>query len=563
MDAKQLWQAALERIRQRISPGAYTTWFNDTAGVRIERSQLVVGVPNVFASEHLTQRFAEIARVAVSEVLGRSAQITFVVAPPAPAASASAVTPARASAGMGTQRSASRRTTTSGRATQPPTRSRSARTTSATPRRVQQAAATLDPPRAPAAGTRAGRGRASQRPEWVAQPALDGFSAFSRPSAVSSEQATKAEPPQHQEAPDEPQRAPTPVRRVTPALFDATSPHSLNPRHVFETFVVGTANRLAYAAAQVVADAPGEQYNPLLIYGDVGLGKTHLLHAIGHRSRQAGLSVAYVTAERFTNEIIEAIRQRTTDEFRRRYRAVDVLLVDDVEFIAGKDSTEEEFFHTFNALHEANKQIVLSSDRVPQAMRQLHDRLRSRFEWGLVADIHPPDFEQRLEILRVKAQAHPVPVSDDVLVQLARPECANIRTLEGTLTRVIAYAEMLGQPLDVRLLPLALGPLASEQTQSYAPLTGEDVLLVVAQHYGVSVEVLRSKSRKRQVSWARQVAMYILRHETDASLLQIGMQLGGRDHTTVMHGYTCVSTALAHDPQARAEIEAIQASLRR
>src|SRR5258707_766092 len=228
-----------------------------------------------------------------------------------------------------------------------------------------------------------------------------------------------------------------PARRA-PVPLAQQAIHELHPRYLFEAYIVGDANRLAYAAALEVASAPGETYNPLFLYGGVGLGKTHLLHAIGHYARAAGRTVAYVTAERFTNEIIEAIRLRTTDAFRLRFRAVDVLLVDDVQFIAGKESTEEEFFHTFNTLHESNKQIVLSSDRVPSAMHHLHDRLRSRFQWGLIADIQQPDYEQRIEILRAKAAAMQLRLPEDVLVYLARPECENIRALEGALNRVVA-----------------------------------------------------------------------------------------------------------------------------
>ncbi len=357
------------------------------------------------------------------------------------------------------------------------------------------------------------------------------------------------------------------LRRTTPLIHTATvesaeitGPLSdLHPRYVFETFIVGTANRLAYAAAEEVARAPGERYNPLLIYGGVGLGKTHLLHAIGHRARAAGRVVTYVTAERFTNEIIEAIRQRTTNEFRRRYRAVDVLLVDDVQFIAGRDSTEEEFFHTFNALHEANKQIVLTSDRIPQAMRHLHDRLRSRFAWGLMADIHPPDFAHRLEILRAKAVSKRLNVAEDVLAYLARPDCESIRALEGLLTRAVAHAQMLGEPLDVSLARRILTPIAGESSAS-RKIGVEEVLAAVADHFGVRVDVLRGKSREHQVAWARQIAMYLLREETAISLHQIGDQLGGRDHTTIMHGCARVTQALK-DPRTTQDLAAIRAAL--
>ena len=348
VDARHIWQAALERIAQRVSAGAYTTWFRGTVALNLAQDTLVVGVTNTFACEHLRQRFLDVTRAAVSEALGRAAEVAFVLrdhhAPPA------ATGPAQSSS-------------------------------SPTPAQTSHTSHTSPPARRPA------RTRATA---WTARQSAAVARARSRPADGSEPDAAQSPLPLAQ-----PGRQPEAARALhpTPMLMPDASgvSHELNPRYVFETFVVGVTNQLAYAAAQQVAATPGESYNPLLIYGGVGLGKTHLLHAIGHSARARGLSVAYVTAERFTNEIIGAIRSRTTDLFRARYRAVDMLLVDDVQFIAGKESTEEEFFHTFNALHEANKQIVLTSDCVPQAMRHLHDRLRSRFAWGLIADIQPPD----------------------------------------------------------------------------------------------------------------------------------------------------------------------------
>ena len=336
-------------------------------------------------------------------------------------------------------------------------------------------------------------------------------------------------------------------------------PGDLHPRYAFDNFVVGQANQLAFAAAQEIANHPGEQYNPLLICGGPGLGKTHLLQAIGHYTEQRGLAITYVTAERFANEITLAIRQQLTDEFRARYRAADVLLVDDIQFIAGKEATEEEFFHTFNALHDAGKQIVLTSDRMPRAMSHLHARLRSRFQWGLIADIDVPSFEHRLSILRAKASLMPVIIPDEVLVCLARPACESVRALEGSLNRVVASAQILGRPLDTRLAAWTLDPLASDRA-ARAP---DDVIAAVARYFGLAVAALQSASRERAIAWARQVAMYMLREETSASLFRIGQQLGGRDHTTVLHGCQRVGQALAQDDLARADISAIRAALRR
>ncbi|HST90430.1 MAG TPA: chromosomal replication initiator protein DnaA [Ktedonobacterales bacterium] len=520
MDARQVWQAALERVRRRVSPGAFTTWFGGTAGLELAGGRLVVAAPSAFAAEHLRQRFGEQARVAVSEAMGRSAEIAFVVrpapAPPLDAGSPRPLTPGRRVArGSGGAQVA------------------------------QQVAFAVEPRPAPIGGSRQRTARA-RLTAGTMQPPLVPLSPRSTPHPQAS--------------------APVPREQNAPAVEARTESHpedapaDAHPRYDFATFVVGTANRLAYAAAQQVADAPGADYNPLLIYGGVGLGKTHLLHAIGHTAAQHGLAVAYVTAERFTNEIIEAIRLRTTEAFRARYRVVDVLLVDDIQFIAGKESTEEEFFHTFNTLHEANKQIVLTSDRVPRAMHHLHDRLRSRFEWGLIADIQPPDEEHRLAILRAKAAGLRIPIGEDALAVLARPECESIRALEGTLNRVLAHARMLGQPPNARLVEQALAPLAAERVDRQ--LECGEVLAAVARHFDLRMEALAGKSRERGVAWARQVAMYLLRQETPASLLRIGRELGGRDHTTVMHGCAKVSEELARNARAREDVAAVRALLR-
>lgn len=523
MDASHVWQAALDRIRVRISPGAFAAWFRDTLGVDLRDGLLTVGVSNAFASEHLRQRFQEIARIAASEVVGQSTQISFAVRPLLEGAGGASACPPAA---RPTRRGSSAVRATSAARTPPP------------------AAHGLIGASGPLA-SQASRTRGAT-PRQATQPPLPQLGMVSGPTLPSA-------PPAVLERAAEPVAVPAP---------EALAEHSdLHPRYTFSTFVVGTSNRLAYAAAQEIAHAPGEQYNPLLLYGGVGLGKTHLLHAIGHFARGAGLAVAYVTAERFTNEIIEAIRLRTTDAFRRRYRAVDVLLVDDVQFIAGKDATEEEFFHTFNTLHESNKQIVLSSDCAPSAMHHLHDRLRSRFAWGLVADLHPPDFEHRLAILRAKVHARLMAVPEEVLVRLAEPPCESIRALEGALTRVVAQAQMLGQPLDAALVSRALEPITGEQA-AMRPVSCDEVLMSVARHFAIGLEALRGKTRERQVAWARQVAMYLLREVTPASLLQIGAALGGRDHTTVMHGCARVSAAVRQDAQARAEVDAIRASLR-
>ncbi len=277
----------------------------------------------------------------------------------------------------------------------------------------------------------------------------------------------------------------------------------------------------------------------------------------------SGLNVLYVTSEKFTNEIINAIRFQKTEEFRAKYRQIDILLVDDIQFIAGKESTEEEFFHTFNTLHSANKQIVVTSDRPPKAIHSLQDRLRSRFEWGLLADIQPPEYEHRLAILRSKAESLRFAVPSAVIEFIARPECSSVRELEGALNRVIAYATLHDAALSVNLAAQALGDIYSESRKSSANLTLAEVLEGVCAYYTVDMERMRGKQRDREIVWPRQVAMYLMRQETNASLLQIGAELGGRDHTTIMHGWEKVQSEIAANDRVRREVAAVLESLQR
>nr|BBH89495.1 chromosomal replication initiator protein DnaA [Thermosporothrix sp. COM3] len=335
----------------------------------------------------------------------------------------------------------------------------------------------------------------------------------------------------------------------------------LNPRYTFETFIVGNSNRLAHAASLAVAEAPGESYNPLFLYGGVGLGKTHLLHAIGHQGVRTGLAVLYVSSEQFTNEIINAIRYRTTEEFRAKYRSVDILLVDDIQFIAGKESTEEEFFHTFNSLHEMSKQIVICSDRPPKAIVSLEERLRSRFEWGLIADIQPPDLETRMAILRAKAEMLRYRVPDEVIAYIASRVQTNIRELEGCLNRLIAYQQLHRTELTLDIARAAMSSLDSDQREMQ--LSGQQIAQAVAHFYHVSFEAMCSKQRDKFIVKPRQVAMYLVRHETQTSLLEIGQLFGGRDHSTVLYACEKIEKALKNNSTLRQEIEAIREQLLR
>lgn len=331
----------------------------------------------------------------------------------------------------------------------------------------------------------------------------------------------------------------------------------LSERYQFSNFVVGSNNRLAHAASLAVADRPAKAYNPLFIHGGVGLGKTHLLHAIGNHCVQRGLLVAYVSSEDFTNDLVNAIRTQNTEGFRARYRTPDLLLIDDIQFIAGKESTQEEFFHTFNALHAAGKQIVLSSDRPPRSILTLEERLRSRFEGGLIVDVQPPDYETRLAILRETAEEKGSAIPDEVLDLIARRVQRNVRDLQGALTRVVAYAELSACALSLETAVAALQALAPQD----APLKLEDILAAVARHYSVSVAELQGKSRKKGIALARHVAMYLLREEASLSLPDIGQRLGGRDHTTVMHGCEKMRGHIEEDAELRRDVLNIKEAL--
>ncbi|MGB3715450.1 MAG: chromosomal replication initiator protein DnaA [Candidatus Promineifilaceae bacterium] len=341
------------------------------------------------------------------------------------------------------------------------------------------------------------------------------------------------------------------------SIVDSWSNGHLNQRYTFGTFVVGQSNRLAHAAALSVAEQPGSTYNPLFIYGGVGLGKTHLLHAIGHYCMEYGHKVCYVSSETFTNELIQSIRGQNMAEFRERYRTVDIMLIDDIQFIAGKESTQEELFHTFNELHSRGKQVVLSSDRPPKAMVTLEERLQSRFEWGLMADVQLPDIETRTAILRAKAESSGVDVPDEVLDTIAQHVRRSIRELEGALNKVIAYAQLTGSTIDSKLVNMALSELLYHPEE----ITPEHVINTVAGYYRVTVDSLQSSSRSRTIAFPRQMAMYLVRTETELSYPQIGNRLGKRDHTTVLYGYQKISELRETDANIRRDILQIKAAL--
>ncbi|MEZ5215227.1 MAG: chromosomal replication initiator protein DnaA [Ilumatobacteraceae bacterium] len=348
-----------------------------------------------------------------------------------------------------------------------------------------------------------------------------------------------------------------------PGGLDEANVGGLNPKYSFDSFVKGTSNQFALAAALRVAETPARSYNPLFIYGSAGLGKTHLLHAIGHYVHQnyAHYTVRYVTTETFLNEYVDAIRTNSTAGFKRRYRDIDVLLIDDIQFMEGKEGLQEEFFHTFNSLHGANKQIVISSDRMPDAMPTLEERLRGRFKWGLITDIQPPDLETRLAILRNKSEREDYPLPPDVLEFIATHISTNIRELEGALIRVSAYSSLNRTPINVQMAQELLGDLLSD-TQPRNRTPGE-LLDFIADHLGHSVEALQGKNRQRPLVTARQIAMYVMRDVTDLSYPAIAREFGGRDHTTVIHAVEKVQRQMGEKRQVYEQVTELIQKLKR
>lgn len=338
--------------------------------------------------------------------------------------------------------------------------------------------------------------------------------------------------------------------------------HMLNPRYSFDTFVIGSGNRFAHAASLAVAEAPAKAYNPLFIYGGVGLGKTHLMHAIGHyvMDHNPGAKVVYLSSEKFTNEFINSIRDNKAVNFRNKYRNVDVLLIDDIQFLAGKEQTQEEFFHTFNSLHEERKQIVISSDRPPKEIPTLEDRLRSRFEWGLITDITPPDLETRIAILRKKAKAENLDIPNEVMHYIANQIDTNIRELEGALIRVVAYSSLINQDMNADLAAVALKDIIPNSKPK--KITIQDVQKCVAAAFQVKVDDLKAKKRTKTVAYPRQIAMYLSRELTDNSLPKIGAEFGGRDHTTVIHAHHKIERLFATEQELQQQIQEIKEQLK-
>jgi chromosomal replication initiator protein len=359
-------------------------------------------------------------------------------------------------------------------------------------------------------------------------------------------------------ADDAPLPLPAPAPAARPAGGGSTE--GLNPRYTFDTFVVGSSNQFAQAACQAVAELPSKAYNPLFIYGGVGLGKTHLLHAVGHEIARLypSLRLLYLSTERFTNDLINAIRYDRTAEFRAKYRTIDLLLIDDIQFISGKERTQEEFFHTFNDLYEARKQIVVSSDSAPKEIPEIEERLRSRFEWGLIADIQPPDFETRVAILKKKAEIERVRLPDDVAYLIASRIKANIREIEGSLTRMIAFCSLSGREMSVELAQEVLADLWGEEEKI---ITIEHIQRKVAEFFGVKLADMRAKNRTKAVAFPRQIAMFLARQLTHASLTEVGRSFGGKDHTTVLHAVEKIQNMAHEDAKFKKSLDTLTQSI--
>jgi chromosomal replication initiator protein len=528
VNAKQIWQTTLERLQARVQPAVFTTWFQGTYAHSYQGGIFVVHVPTTFAKAHLEGRFIDVIRSILTEITGGPVEVQFVVAKE-----------------PSTQQAGSLPGFPPQNGKRPYRLPRNRPITLKQDKYSSLISGLEEPLVSPNVSPVAMNSIAPTSPRPIAHHSTDSFEQ-SPGSMQSYAQILEAEREQKK------QGTVSPSRNCEGLLI---------PRYTFEAFIVGKSNQLAHAASLAVAENPGHIYNPLFFYGGVGLGKTHLLHAVGHMGESAGLNVLYVTSEKFTNEIINAIRTQKTAEFRMKYRQIDILLVDDIQFIAGKEATEEEFFHTFNTLYDANKQIVVTSDRPPKAIHSLQDRLRSRFEWGLLADVQSPEYEHRLAILRSKADLIRFAIPSSVIEYIARPECSSVRELEGSLNRVVAYATLHDAPLSVSLAARALEHLYTESKHT-SVLTIEEIFDGVCRYYNVDAERMRGKQRDREIAWPRQVAMYVMREETNASLLQIGSMLGGRDHTTIIHGWERVQAAMKDNDQTRREVARLLEMLR-
>jgi chromosomal replication initiator protein len=516
-DLAAVWARSLDELATMHIEPHQRAWLKLTRPLGLVENTALIATPNEFVKEQLETRLRALITHALSRELGRSIQLAVTVDPTATAMAAfPPASPAEDA-----------RPPASGPAADGP--GHLGLTSSGDPRGLLGARGHADD---------AATGHAPEPGRGPGPRPLTSAQAEGRPGTASAfDRAASFDPVGTRERRD----------AASPALADSSRPTQarLNTKYTFETFVIGSSNRFAHAAAVAVAEAPAKAYNPLFIYGDSGLGKTHLLHAIGHyaQSLYHGVKVRYVSSEEFTNDFINMIRDGQQDGFRRRYRDVDVLLVDDIQFLENKEGTQEEFFHTFNTLHNASKQIVISSDRAPKRLVTLEDRLRSRFEWGLLTDVQPPELETRIAILRKKAVQEGLNAPPEALEYIASRISTNIRELEGALIRVTAFASLNRQSVDLQLAEIVLKDLIPE---AQGPeITAATIMGQTASYFGLSIDDLCGTSRSRVLVTARQIAMYLCRELTDLSLPKIGQQFGGRDHTTVMHADRKIRSLMA------------------
>ena len=547
-DLAAVWARSLDELAEMHIEPAQRAWLQLTRPLGLVENTALIATPNEFVKEQLETRLRSLITNALSRELGRSIQLAVTVDP---AVISSLPSPDRdrdldrgRDLGGRDRRDPDRLGTRPG-PSRPGDSGLAAATARPRParhrprpirrrRRPSLTTASARSPTPPQRGrTQCGRTRRHRPGHRPAAPDVHPRPARPRPRPRRSRHRPRTRPQLR------PRPAGRPGRRPRPGQT------RLNPKYTFETFVIGSSNRFAHAAAVAVAEAPAKAYNPLFVYGDSGLGKTHLLHAIGHyaQSLYQGIRVRYVSSEEFTNDFINMIRDGKQDGFRRRYRDVDVLLVDDIQFLENKEGTQEEFFHTFNTLHNASKQIVISSDRAPKRLVTLEDRLRSRFEWGLLTDVQPPELETRIAILRKKAVQEGLNAPPEALEYIASRISTNIRELEGALIRVTAFASLNRQSVDLQLAEIVLKDLIPE---AQGPeITASTIMGQTASYFGLSIDDLCGTSRSRVLVTARQIAMYLCRELTDLSLPKIGQQFGGRDHTTVMHADRKIRSLMA------------------
>lgn len=562
MNAKQVWQAALGELQVKVPGPSYQTWLKNTAISEFREGAAVIAVPSNFAKEWLEKRFSKLIGETLNNVLGYKVEVLFEVK-----------TPARGPDGGGRQLQA-----LEGVGTEPRSREM--------PMAVGDTGVRQYPAANPVVGKVGNGGHANAinggsdngpTQLHVREGGGGGGAHGPNPGTFGRQGGAPitniARSNNDRAAAGQPSRTGVsgPVAPIKRNMNGGGSAYQfempmeeasmLNPKYVFNRFIVGKSNQLAHAACQAVAERPAGAYNPLFLYGGAGLGKTHLLHAIGHDvvKRFPGIKVLYVSSEKFTNDLINAIRDQRNENFRGLYRSADVLLIDDIQFIAGKESTQEEFFHTFNTLHGANKQIVLSSDRPPKAILTLEERLRSRFEWGLIADIQPPDYETRIAILRAKAEAIAAHMPAEVIEFIARKVQSNIRELEGALNRIVAFAQLNQAPITVDLAAASLNDLGANSRRR--PVNSERIVETVSSFFNLEPEDLKTGSRSREVLVPRQIAMYLMREEVELPFIQIAAYFGKRDHTTAMHSYEKIENLVESDNQMRQEVLTIRQML--